>query len=403
VRLETKVGTLDRCDVCGNKEHRKRLVKTQVRYLQPDGSNYLPYSSYNSSLWTCDAINRSTVTTGVHADVSRVGVDADNDPTYVSGTQTWEGSGTYRQQTTAVDVSGLTNFTVSAAMGQALRYDSAADVTSSAPADQASFVCPANCDVTTRFSYETGKYVSTFIRYTDSNNSVRVEARVDGNLRLRKDVDGVNTNVETDTGIFTDGETYDVRIIANGSSIEVYVDGTLQIDQTVTEHTGVAGGLIRHSLATNDIRIVAGPYEHGASASDLTVAMGLCDSAGANKALQSTWTGINAMRRLWYTMAVADVASPLVSTGIYVYFTVTITGTDYWFIDDISIEGDVTKPTQFLTTSGTAITSQLATPTMAVRKVCKRCRERLLRTSEQYGRSEAPWIEPPINVDIQEV
>jgi hypothetical protein len=86
-----------------------------------------------------------------------------------------------------------------------------------------------------------------------------------------------------------------------------------------------------------------------------------------------------------------------------VYFTVTITGTDYWFIDDISIEGDVTKPTQFLTTSGTAITSQLATPTMAVRKVCKRCRERLLRTSEQYGRSEAPWIEPPINVDIQEV
>ena len=264
MRVEPLARQLDRCDVCGKKIHRHRLVRTNMRFLQPAGSNYFAYSSYSSSYHSCSASDVSTITIGPHADKSRTRVDTDNTVSYVDGTQTWSGSGTFRT-TTSVDVSSLTNFTVSAAIGQQLSWSS---------------------------------------------------------------------NV--------------------------------------------------------------------ASASDLTVAMGLCDGDGNNKALQRTFTGVNAMQRLWFTMAVADIESPLSSSGIYVYFTVTIDGTDYWFIDDISLEGDKTSPDQFITTSGTAKTSQTATKKMTMVKVCSSCREPLLLESEQFGR---PFEEeePPIGVDFQEI
>ena len=42
---------LDRCDLCGRKIHRKDLVRTNVRYNRPEGSNYFTYSRYDSTLW----------------------------------------------------------------------------------------------------------------------------------------------------------------------------------------------------------------------------------------------------------------------------------------------------------------------------------------------------------------
>jgi len=264
MRVEPIARQLDRCDVCGVKIHRKDLVRTNMRYLLPAGSNYFVYSSYNSGYHACTSTDRSTITIGPHADKSRTKLGGDNTVSYVDGSQTWGGSGTFRT-TTSVDVSSLTNFTVSAMFGQVLSWSS---------------------------------------------------------------------NV--------------------------------------------------------------------ASASDLTIAMGLCDGDGNNKDLQDTWSDINAMQRCWFTMAVADIESPLSSSGIYVYFTVTIDGTDYWFVDDISLEGDKSSPDQFIATSGTAKTAQTESGTMTVVKACKRCREPLLSTSEQFGRPYTE-TEPPIDLDMQEV
>lgn len=42
---------LDRCDICGRKVHKKDLVRTNVRYNRPEGSNYFTYSRYDSTLW----------------------------------------------------------------------------------------------------------------------------------------------------------------------------------------------------------------------------------------------------------------------------------------------------------------------------------------------------------------
>jgi hypothetical protein len=41
----------DRCDLCGNKVLRKNLVRTNVRYERPAGSNYFLYSRYDSTDW----------------------------------------------------------------------------------------------------------------------------------------------------------------------------------------------------------------------------------------------------------------------------------------------------------------------------------------------------------------
>jgi len=262
---------LDRCDVCGRKLPRRDLVRTNVRWLQPEGSNYLTHSSYHTDQWTVDtSTDRSTIGYGPHGDKQRItipdAVAGVITPAYTGCSQTWSAAGTLRSVTTAIDVSGLTQFVFSVDVAQVLSWSS---------------------------------------------------------------------NI--------------------------------------------------------------------ASASDLTVAMGLCDSAGANTALQKTWTDVSGLLRCWFQMDVADIASPLSSSGIYVYATVTPdTATDYWLVDDMSIEGDVARPTQFITTTGTAVTAQTATKVMAMRKVCPRCREDLLRESEPPS-SHEQRVEAPVSSAPQQV
>lgn len=258
----------DRCDVCSTRVPRRELVRTNFRFLIPAGTNYFIHSSYHTDQWTVDtATDKDTIGYGPHGDRQRMTIPDSNTLAYVDCAQTWLGTGTYRSVTAAPDVSGLTQFVVSADVTQVIRYAS---------------------------------------------------------------------NVGT--------------------------------------------------------------------ASDLTVAMGLCDSAGANKALQRTFTGVNSLQRVWFQMDVADIASPLVSSGIYVYMTVTPdTVTEQWLIDDATLEGDVAVPTQFLTAAGAARSVSVDTKSMAMLKVCPNCRERLLLESEQYGRPREQRVEAPVTSAPQQV
>jgi len=92
---------LDRCDVCGNKIHRRELVRTQVEYVKPTAENYHNYSYYDGTYWVCDASDAGSISYGNRCDKARTQVPT-TQPTavggmsVVSGVQTWEGDGTFR-------------------------------------------------------------------------------------------------------------------------------------------------------------------------------------------------------------------------------------------------------------------------------------------------------------------
>ena len=89
---------LDRCDVCGNKDHRRNLVRTQVEFLDLKAENYFDYSSYNVAEWAVDtAADAGTVSYGNRCDNARTTLSAANVISYINGVQTWTGSGTFRR------------------------------------------------------------------------------------------------------------------------------------------------------------------------------------------------------------------------------------------------------------------------------------------------------------------
>lgn len=91
-----RAGQLDRCEVCGNKHHRDKLVRTQVEWLYPAHENYLTYSSYDGTFWVCDATDKSTISWGNRCDRTRYVINDDNTTSILNGVQTWEGDGTFR-------------------------------------------------------------------------------------------------------------------------------------------------------------------------------------------------------------------------------------------------------------------------------------------------------------------
>lgn len=108
---------LDRCDVCGKKTHKIDLVRTQVDCLAAAASNYLTYSSYNSSGWTADTMSASSSTSiGCYADRSRVSVSDGNVSTGILGPTTWDGAGTLRS-TSSIDASSWTRMVFAVDVG----------------------------------------------------------------------------------------------------------------------------------------------------------------------------------------------------------------------------------------------------------------------------------------------
>jgi len=91
---------LDRCEVCGNKMHRSKLVRTQVEWLSPAHENYFSYSYYDGTFWVVDtAVDASTISYGVRQDWTRLSLDDSNSFSTINGVQTWTGNGTIRSTT----------------------------------------------------------------------------------------------------------------------------------------------------------------------------------------------------------------------------------------------------------------------------------------------------------------
>ena len=88
---------LDRCDVCGNKIHRRELLRTQVEFLDKKAENYLNHSSYDGTYWVVDdAADAGAISYGNRCDNVRIVFDADYNESYLNGVQTWTGNGTMR-------------------------------------------------------------------------------------------------------------------------------------------------------------------------------------------------------------------------------------------------------------------------------------------------------------------
>ncbi len=153
------------------------------------------------------------------------------------------------------------------------------------------------------------------------------------------------------------------------------------------------------SGATNiTISAYAGPHQYNTDP-ETTFAMGLCDSSGANKSAQRSWT-IKGNMRIWFTMAVADIASPLSSSTAYFYIAATpATGKDWW-IEDLQLAKDVTSPGTFIQTNGSTYDTTQTTR-MTVRKVCEDCCEPLLNSSTGVAPGRVD-VEQPISVQTQE-
>lgn len=128
----------------------------------------------------------------------------------------------------------------------------------SAPGLGAAFDCEADCHIRTSFTVEDGQYYNVLFRYTDSNNYVAVKVSTDRVLTLEKYVAGAQTVVDTGW-TFSDAYSYLLDIVAEGTSVEVYVNGILACSGTISDHATAAQGYTQDDLATNDIELRAYP------------------------------------------------------------------------------------------------------------------------------------------------
>ena len=120
---------LDFCEVCGRKIHRKNLVRTQVRYNRPEGSNYFTYSSYDGTFWTNDGtVTQQSTDMGLGPDsnYARCRVE-DNETglaaltlTEINGTKTFllDSSPAIFYTASSTDISSFTKFVFGVHVGQ---------------------------------------------------------------------------------------------------------------------------------------------------------------------------------------------------------------------------------------------------------------------------------------------
>lgn len=141
-----------------------------------------------------------------------------------------------------------------------------------------------------------------------------------------------------------------------------------------------------------------GPYQANTDP-ETTFVMGLCDSAGANKSAQRSFTTKSSMR-IWFTMAVSSISSPLSSSAAYFYVQATPATGKKWWVEDLQLEKDVTKPGTFAPTNGSAY-DDTESQRITVCKVCPSCREPLqnIKTGIGIPRTE---VETPVSTDMQE-
>lgn len=172
--------TLDRCDVCGKKLHKKDLVRTQVRYNRPSGNNYFSYSHYDGTFWqiaaNCTA-HTEDMGLGPDAEDCRAKIDESNTVTEIRGAKTFllspAGEAAIIYTGSSTDISSFTRFVFGVYVGQ---YH--------ANADQAALtVAIGNCDAAASVLYElksktirTGQHIWVAADIADLDSNVDTSA-----------------------------------------------------------------------------------------------------------------------------------------------------------------------------------------------------------------------------------
>ena len=188
-------------------------------------------------------------------------------------------------------------------------------------------------------------------------------------------------------GLYAD--KYRPRVSNDGTTVEargsytVHSSGTLR-STTATDVSGIT------DICFN---LNVGPY-HSQSTNELTVEVGLCKSDGTSQSAEKTWS-IRGAHLCWFTIPVADIASPYDSSGIYVYADITIDGTSKWWMDGMTLSNGVKPPMYRPITTGEAKVRDALGFVWKTPILCQECAgERILKPSERYGDFRtAEWIE----------
>jgi hypothetical protein len=151
----------------------------------------------------------------------------------------------------------------------------------SAPAGVTTFDCDADCHIRETFTAEDGKVVRLWFRYTDTDNYIElvVSGATPSSMALNKRVLASTTGLETDLGVLTDGVEYQIDVIANDSSIKVFVDNVSQMDVTESDLSGDSGGRMSDNLATDDLVLTSHPNPALGIATDRVIAPQETDTA----------------------------------------------------------------------------------------------------------------------------
>lgn len=149
--------------------------------------------------------------------------------------------------------------------------------------------------------------------------------------------------------------------------------------------------------------VYVGQYHANASPAILTVEIGNCDASASNTfPLKSVTTSSG--RHVWSYATIADLDLSVVRTAAYFYVKVSATSSEnyYFWIDWMQLEKDVTRPGAFISTSGASTSYSTDAKVMTAAKVCGRCKEKLTRESQKYGRPRTE-VEPYVEDEFQEV
>lgn len=217
-----------------------------------------------------------------------------------------------------------------------------------------------------------------------------------------------NTGLWTCSG--TDRSTISMGVRADESRVKVSLSNTVtQTGVQTWSGTGTfrtVSGVDVSGWTHLTFSCAVGPYQADGytttvASPNLTAAIGMSNEAGDVLGLVKTYTGLLASRELWFTTPVASVTSynaSLNTSDLCFYVTVTPTSTEYWWVDEMCLEADVTEPSQKIRTTGAAVIRTVLTKYTGTGKVCPECRYELFKTD--VG---PPEIEPnlPVETDIE--
>ena len=219
-----------------------------------------------------------------------------------------------------------------------------------------------------------------------------------------------------DNSHWADNDSADLGSISVGPYAD-YQRLSLDTDNDFTERNGVhtvsTTKMLYTTAAMTDpsawsnvcFSFEGGPY-HRSTTPETTFTFGVYNIGTLGALFQAkSWT-TKTQRRMWWSLTPTEIealtasvpGSPSLSTlGFYIVGT----GSSWW-ADCFQCE-DAESPGDFVATNGQATNISADVARQSVRKVCDRCRERMWKTSDQYGRPDESPIDMPVVPWIQDI